>query len=76
MGYCSIDHSLADVEIKLAEQSPFLPQHIVQGFHFFLTSNLTQEQLNEAFHVLKKYDLLSDAERVDRDEQILNLWRD
>lgn len=76
MGYCSIDHSLADVENKLVEQSPFLPQHIVQGFQSFLTSNLTQEQLNEAFHVLKKYDLLSDAERVDRDEQILNLWRD
>lgn len=73
MGYCNIDHTLADVEKKLKEQSSFLPNELHQAFQAFLTESLTQEQLNEAFHVLKKYDLLSEEERLERNQAIRNL---
>lgn len=75
MGYCNIDHTLASVQKKLEEQSSFLPENIVQEFQTFLTKTLTQEQLNEAFHVLKKYDLLSEEERVERNQAIHNLMK-
>jgi hypothetical protein len=36
----------------------------------FLSRPLSQETLNDAFHLLKKYDLASEEERENRNSQI------
>jgi len=70
MSECKLDHSLEDVRKKLAEQAPFLPEQLSLQLQAFLTESLTQETLNEVFHLLKKYDLSSPDERQIRDEKI------
>lgn len=54
MGECKLDHSLEDVNKKLAEQEEFLPVTIHESFTQFLQKDLSQQTLNEAFHLLKK----------------------
>ncbi|MGA9288215.1 MAG: hypothetical protein WBV93_07645 [Anaerobacillus sp.] len=66
MGKCSIDHSYGDVVNKLENQAEYLPDSLVQDIYKYLQRNLAQETLNELFHLLKKYDLASDEEKVER----------
>ena len=66
MGTCNIDHSLADVKQKLADQQAFLPENLAHQITQFLTTSLDQATLNELFHLLKKYDLATEAEQKQR----------
>ena len=68
---CPIDHSLEDVHKKLREQEPFLPKDIAEGVKSYLTEAVTQEALNDIFHLLKKYDLANAEERTKRDTQLI-----
>ncbi|WP_420541645.1 hypothetical protein [Guptibacillus spartinae] len=70
MGKCTIDHSQNDVMTKLEEQSPYMPDHLVQETRKFLKQRLNQETLNEVFHLLKKYDLASEEEREKRNAEL------
>lgn len=69
MGKCNIDHSVKDVKQKLDEQYEYLPQDLAKNVKQFLHQDLTQETLNEVFHLLKKYDLATEAEREVRIKQ-------
>lgn len=70
MGECRLNHSVEDVQNKLVEQAPFLPGDRAARLSALLETDLSQEQLNELFHLLKKYDLASAEERLNRDEQM------
>lgn len=74
MSECKLDHSLEDVRKKLEEQQPFLPVELAKQFQSFLEQDLSQQTLNEAFHLLKKYDLASDEERMERNNKIETLF--
>lgn len=68
---CNIDHSIEDVMNKLESQKSFLPKEIFTGSKGFLQGNHSQEILNDIFHLLKKYDLVSEEEREMRNTQLL-----
>ncbi|MBY0087512.1 50S ribosomal protein L7ae [Brevibacillus brevis] len=74
MGECKLDHSHEDVLKKLAEQAPHLSELRVSQFKNKLNSELSQERLNELFHLLKKYDLASPEERQEREKQMDQLF--
>ena len=74
MGQCSIDHSLEDVKNKLESQRHHLPESIVDEWINFLNRDLSQTVLNEAFHLLKKYDLASKGEQQERENQMKQLF--
>jgi len=60
MSNCKIDHSSEDVKKKLQDQTPFLTTQLVEQCSLFLSTDISQTELNELFHLLKKYDLLTD----------------
>ncbi|KKZ98964.1 hypothetical protein [Bacillus wiedmannii] len=68
---CNIDHSMEDVMNKLESQKSFLPEVIFKELKGFLRGNHSQEILNDVFHLLKKYDLVSEEEREMRNTQLL-----
>lgn len=68
---CNIDHSMEDVMNKLKSQKDFLPEEIFKELKGFLQGNHSQEILNDVFHLLKKYDLVSEEEREMRNTQLL-----
>ncbi|AZJ21603.1 group-specific protein [Bacillus wiedmannii] len=68
---CNIDHSMEDVMSKLESQKSFLPEVIFKELKVFLRGNHSQEILNDIFHLLKKYDLVSEEEREMRNTQLL-----
>ncbi|PFX60897.1 group-specific protein [Bacillus wiedmannii] len=68
---CNIDHSMEDVMNKLESQKSFLPEVIFKELKGFLRGNHSQEILNDVFHLLKKYDLVSEEEREIRNTQLL-----
>ncbi|GAB6615610.1 MULTISPECIES: hypothetical protein [Bacillus] len=68
---CNIDHSMEDVMNKLESQKKFLPEVIFKEVKGFLQGNHSQEILNDVFHLLKKYDLVSEEEREMRNTQLL-----
>lgn len=68
---CNIDHSIEDVMNKLESQKSFLPEVIFKELKEFLQGNHSQEILNDVFHLLKKYDLVSEEERETRNTQLL-----
>ncbi|PGD61519.1 group-specific protein [Bacillus wiedmannii] len=68
---CNIDHSMEDVMNKLESQKSFLPEVIFKELKVFLRRNHSQEILNDIFHLLKKYDLVSEEEREMRNTQLL-----
>ncbi|HZG16028.1 MAG TPA: hypothetical protein VE710_13565 [Candidatus Bathyarchaeia archaeon] len=70
MAECKLDHSQEDVQKKLAEQSSFLPAALADGLKEIVNKQRTQAELNELFHLLKKYDLAPQEERAQRDEQL------
>ncbi|WP_438311968.1 hypothetical protein [Sporosarcina sp. FA9] len=75
MSNCKIDHSLVDVDLKLNEQKPFLPEALYTSSSQLLTEKPKQEVLNELFHLLKKYDLSSEEVRNERDISLKELTR-
>jgi hypothetical protein len=70
IGKCNLDHSAEDVQQKFNSQSQWLPEDIRSLFHEFLVRNPSQTTLNEMFHLLKKYDLVDEQERKERDRKI------
>ncbi|MGO4886954.1 hypothetical protein ACJ2A9_04275 [Anaerobacillus sp. MEB173] len=70
MSNCKLDHSIEDVRKKLDEQTPFLPTDLVTELTAFLEKDLSQQCLNELFHLLKKYDLSSKEEQNVRNEKL------
>ncbi|MBU9711781.1 group-specific protein [Evansella tamaricis] len=71
MSNCNIDHSLADVKGKLAQQSSYLPGEVLSSITTYLKKGIaSQDELNEIFHLLKKYDLSSEDEQMLRDEKL------
>ncbi len=70
---CNIDHTLEDVQAKLEGQRSFLPVEVAQSSEAFLAKGPSQEQLNELFHLLKKYDLADEDEQQERNRQITAL---
>ncbi|MGM7702792.1 hypothetical protein ACSVDE_13770 [Pseudalkalibacillus sp. Hm43] len=70
---CNIDHTLEDVQAKLEAQRTFLPEEVVQMSERFLAKGPSQDQLNELFHLLKKYDLADEEEQHERNRQITAL---
>ncbi|HDX9651975.1 MULTISPECIES: hypothetical protein [Bacillus] len=68
---CNIDHSMEDVMSKLESQKSFLPEVIFKELKVFLRGNHSQKILNDIFHLLKKYDLVSEEEREMRNTQLL-----
>lgn len=73
LGKCNIDHSRKDVIQKLQSQEEFLPKKIQLVVKHFLMQENPQETLNDLFHLLKKYDLSSEAERQERNKKMLEL---
>jgi hypothetical protein len=71
MSQCSIDHTAKDVQTKYESQKEFLPTELLELFDTFFKTSQTQETLNEIFHLLKKYDLSSEDEKVTRNEKFL-----
>ncbi|PIC74559.1 group-specific protein [Sporosarcina sp. P17b] len=70
MSKCTIDHTQQDVVQKLSEQQTFMPQELVESGKEFLNRQLSQETLNEVFHLLKKYDLATEVERDSKMQQL------
>ncbi|MDA2340939.1 hypothetical protein PDN15_18435 [Bacillus cereus] len=68
---CNIDHSIEDVMNKLESQKNFLPEGIFKELKSFLQGTHSQKLLNDVFHLLKKYDLVSEEERETRNAQLL-----
>lgn len=73
MKNCPIDHTMEDVQKKLAEQQPFMPSELHEACQEFLEKEQEQSVLNEIFHLLKKYDLASDEEKEKRNVAFLHL---
>ncbi|TXC93064.1 group-specific protein [Metabacillus litoralis] len=75
MSSCKIDHSLEDVKKKLTEQIAYLPEELATSCLNYLNSSLKQTELNELFHLLKKYDLASDEEKRIRNKKLEDLFQ-
>ncbi|XJZ26861.1 hypothetical protein ACF5W4_16230 [Bacillota bacterium Lsc_1132] len=75
MSECKLDHSVEDVTAKFESQKTFLSEEIIGLFTAFLEKEFSQDKLNQAFHLLKKYDLASDNEKKARDKQLAELLR-
>ncbi|MCA1029535.1 group-specific protein [Bacillus timonensis] len=75
MSTCNIDHSKQDVENKLESQKSFLPSDLYVRTEAFLQTELTQETLNELFHLLKKYDLITNEEQQERNQKMIDLMK-
>lgn len=74
MSKCTIDHSERDVIQKLREQRTYMPNELAENCERFLDRPLEQGTLNEVFHLLKKYDLASDKERLERNQKMEQLF--
>lgn len=70
MGECKIDHAKEDVKNKYESQAEFLPAEMKSLFEGFFAEEHPQERLNEVFHLLKKYDLISQDERDQRNKEL------
>jgi hypothetical protein len=70
MSNCQIDHTHEDVQKKYESQKEFLPQDMIPIFQLFFSKEHSQKNLNEMFHLLKKYDLSSDEEKENRNIEL------
>ena len=70
MSNCQLDHSHEDVQKKYESQKEFLPEDMTPLFQQYFSKEHTQKNLNEMFHLLKKYDLSSDEEKENRNTQL------
>lgn len=75
MGKCNIDHAQVDVVKKFEEQQEYLPANLVEEVTTYLKQEQSQTDLNELFHLLKKYDLATEEERAERNEAFGKLIR-
>jgi hypothetical protein len=75
MSECKVNHSQEDVKNKFESQTKFLPNDLKSSFQLFFEKEQTQTILNEAFHLLKKYDLASDEEKKIRNDQMVTLLK-
>ncbi|MDR7073219.1 hypothetical protein [Fictibacillus barbaricus] len=73
METCNIDHPLEDVKKKLADQAEFMPSELVKQVDVALSEKTDHEFLNEVFHLLKKYDLADEEEKLSRNEKLIAL---
>lgn len=73
MSSCKIDHTLEDVQKKLADQTPFLSTTLSETCSYYLSNDIDQEELNTLFHLLKKYDLANKEEKAVRNKKIHDL---
>jgi ribosomal protein L15 len=74
MSSCKIDHTIDDVTKKLKEQTPYMDHSLVEKCFNFLSTSVSQAELNELFHLLKKFDLASEDEkkiRIDKMEKLV-----
>ncbi|NEW05906.1 group-specific protein [Paenibacillus sp. SYP-B3998] len=76
MEKCNIDHFHCDIIRKLESQQAFLPKLIVEEMHSFLKNTQSQQTLNELFHLLKKYDLVSKEEQEEKNQRLIQLISD
>lgn len=70
MSECKLNHSKDDVKTKYEAQAAFLPDEMVPLFDRFFEKEHTQVLLNDVFHLLKKYDLVSEEERSERNNRL------
>jgi hypothetical protein len=70
MSECKLNHTHEDVQNKYESQAEFLPADMKPLFTTFFEKEQTQEQLNEVFHLLKKYDLASEEVKNERNAQL------
>lgn len=75
MSECKVNHSQEDVRNKFESQAEFLPNDLVSSFQLFFEKEHAQVHLNEAFHLLKKYDLATDEEKKARNDQLYILLK-
>ncbi|ADU30279.1 hypothetical protein [Evansella cellulosilytica] len=73
MSKCNIDHSFEDVQNKLALQKKHIPKSLYEAIESYLNPSIPQLKLNELFHYLKKYDLVSPEERTVRNAGMQSL---
>ncbi|WP_181350016.1 group-specific protein [Thalassobacillus sp. CUG 92003] len=70
MANCNIDHSQDDVSKKLISQEQYVPDDLAVKLHMYLKQILPQGELNDIFHLLKKYDQASEEEREERNQAL------
>jgi citrate synthase len=70
MSECKLDHTHEDVKNKFESQKEYLPEELKKAFTAFFQKEHTQDRLNEVFHLLKKYDLVSEDERKERNNRL------
>ena len=73
MSTCNIDHSTSEVTRKLHSQREFLPASLFEFGLAYLQREPSQNELNELFHLLKKYDLIPNEEQEARNACMTNL---
>lgn len=73
MSKCNIDHSQDDVIEKMKSQKDYLTSDLYFVLKGYLSRPRSQETLNELFHLLKKYDLASSEEQLERDKKMDDL---
>ncbi|PGS48468.1 group-specific protein [Bacillus sp. AFS041924] len=73
MGKCNLNHSKKDVQDKLDFQRNYLPDRITDDLDLLLRTECSQEILNEIFHLIKKYDLSTNAEQELRNKRLSDL---
>lgn len=73
MGKCNLDHSQTDVLNKFESQKEFLPKILVKEIESYLHQEQSQLDLNELFHLLKKYDLATNEVKEERNKKIETL---
>ncbi|WP_235193424.1 hypothetical protein [Exiguobacterium sp. AB2] len=66
----TVDHSLKDVSRRLERQSQYMPAHLYFQLEELLNWSLDQEVVNQLYALLKKYDVLTDIEREERNVSI------
>ena len=76
MSNCSINHSCKDVSEKFRAQESYLPDRIKSLAAHMKEENMTQQELNALFHLLKKYDLADGEERSRRNHQLEKILKD
>jgi hypothetical protein len=71
MSECKLNHTVEDVKKKYDSQKKFLPVELDFLFTGQAVNKLSQEQLNEVFHLLKKYDLATEEEQAARNQKLI-----
>ncbi|BAU27229.1 hypothetical protein DFP93_11381 [Aneurinibacillus soli] len=70
---CNLDHTIEDVQKKYEAIKPHLPENSTAALALYLAQSRTQEELNEVFHLLKKYDLADVEEQARRNAEFARL---